>query len=149
LTDRLIKKRQPRHRFSLTPKYNTDIRRLLATLGEGHILALMTDQHARKNGMMVDFFGIPAATYTSAALLHLVTGTPLCFGYCARTGVMKYRIVAGPPIKVEPTGNKEGDIRRILESIHGQLESAIRDYPEQYLWAHRRWRDTPPPDSHG
>jgi lauroyl/myristoyl acyltransferase len=40
----------------------------------------------------------------------------------------------------KPTGDKEADIRASLEMINRQLEDVIRRYPEQYLWAHRRWR---------
>jgi len=28
-----------------------------------------------------------------------------------------------------------------LEALTVQLEDAIRQYPDQYLWAHRRWRN--------
>jgi len=31
-------------------------------------------------------------------------------------------------------------IRRITDDINARLERFIRLYPEQYLWAHRRWR---------
>jgi len=90
--------------------------------------------------MMVDFFGVPASTHTSPALLHLVTRAPLSFGYCLRTGRMAYKMVALAPIRHEPTGNKEKDVRAVLQTIHRCLEDAIRAHPEQYLWAHRRWR---------
>ena len=27
------------------------------------------------------------------------------------------------------------------QALNDRLEAAIRSYPEQYLWMHRRWRD--------
>jgi len=54
-------------------------------------------------------------------------------------------MVVLPPMDARPTGDKDADIRSILEEINRQLEDAIRRRPEQYLWAHRRWRKS---DSH-
>ncbi|MBN1556581.1 MAG: lysophospholipid acyltransferase family protein [Lentisphaerae bacterium] len=141
LADRLVQKRKPRNRFSLTPKHDTDIRRLIGTLKDGHILALMIDQHApRERGIPAEFFGHPASTHRSAALLHLVTGAPLCFAYSVRLGLMRYRLVAEAPLTFTSTGDKEADTRCILETLNRRLEAAIRANPEQYLWAHRRWK---------
>ena len=140
-TNRLMKKRKPRNRFRLTQKHDASTGRFLSVLRNGEVLALMIDQHARDRGMMIDFFGTPAATHTSPALLHLVTGAPLCFGYCLRMGPMSYRMKALEPISHKPTGNREQDVRAILEKLNGELEKIIRENPEQYLWAHRRWRN--------
>lgn len=139
--DSLMQKRKPRERFFLIPKYDkTNTDRFLRVLKDGHVLALMIDQHAIHGGMMIDFFGRPASTYRTVALLHLVTGVPLCFGYCRRTGRHRYELVATGPFHYKPSGDKDADIRRILEDLNRELEKAIRDVPEQYLWAHRRWK---------
>ena len=78
--ERLIQKYKPRDGFTLTPKNDANNSRLLNVLKRGEILAVMVDQSAGRRGMMVNFFGHPASTDTSAALLHLVTGAALCFG---------------------------------------------------------------------
>ncbi len=138
--DKLMKDRKPRHNFKLTPKHDADMGRLLTTLKEGNVLALLIDQHARDRGMMIDFFGSPAATHTSHAMLHLITKIPMCFGYCVKTGPMRFKFKALPPVTFERTGKRDDDVRAILEELTRDLEEAIRAYPEQYLWAHRRWR---------
>jgi len=138
--DALMKTRKPRNNFTLAPKHDADMGRLLGTLKSGHVLALLIDQHARARGMQIDFFGTPASTHTSPALLHLITKVPLCFGYCVKTGPMQFKFKALPPITVARTGKREADVRVILEQLTRELEAAIRAYPEQYLWAHRRWR---------
>lgn len=139
-TNELMKARKPRNRFTLTPKHDADIGRLLSVLRNGEILALMIDQHAKGQGMLINFFGTPASTHKSPALLHLVTKAPLCFGYCIRKGPMSYKLKAIAPIIHKPTGNREGDVRAILEKVTAELETAIRQNPEQYLWGHRRWK---------
>ncbi|MBN2492169.1 MAG: lysophospholipid acyltransferase family protein [Planctomycetes bacterium] len=143
LAHALMLRRKPRARFTLMPMHDANPARFFAVLRRGDVLALLMDQHARRRGMMVPFFGTPASTHTSPALLHLVTGAPLCFGYCVRTGPGAFRLVAGPPLSHPPTGRREEDIRTILEALNRQLEDAIRRYPEQYLWVHRRWRERP------
>ena len=140
LVEKLIQQRKPRYDFHLVAKYSADARRFLQILAEGHVLALLTDQHAHTGGMLVDFFGRPAHTHTSAALLHLVGKAPLCFAACRRTGAMSFELETSPPIHHERTGDKQTDIRAILEQLNGHLEAVIRRDPEQYLWAHRRWR---------
>jgi len=142
-TDRIVQERKPRNRFTLTPKHDVDAGRLLTALKQGNLLALLIDQHASRHGMMVDFFGTPASTHTSPALLHLITRAPICFGYCLRTGPMKYKLKAVDPIVHQPTGRRNEDVRAVLEKLNRLLEDAIRQAPDQYLWGHRRWREAP------
>ena len=54
---------------------------------------------------------------------------------------MDYVLRAEEPIRYESTGDRETDVRTILEMINRVLEKVIREYPDQYLWAHRRWRN--------
>lgn len=144
--DKLMQKRKPRERFSIIPKHDkANAGRFVKVLKEGHVLALMIDTHASWGGVMVDFFGRPASTYRTVALLHLVTGTPLCFGYCRRTGRHHYELVATGPFHYKPSGDKEADIKRILEDLNHELEKVIRAAPDQYLWGHRRWKPQPGP----
>ena len=42
------------------------------------------------------------------------------------------------PLKAKP--GKERDVADLLAVINQRLEAVIRRYPEQYLWAHKRWR---------
>ena len=140
-TDRLMQQRKPRQRFRMTPKHDVDMTRFLSAIKAGEVLALLVDQYApAKRGMVIDFFGTPASTHTSPALLHLITRAPLCFGYCVKTGPGRFLFKAPPPIETQRTGNRQTDVKAVLDRLTRELEAAIRLYPEQYLWAHRRWR---------
>ena len=100
--------------------------------------------------MMVEFFGHEASTHTAIALLHLTTKIPICFGCCRRTGPFKFELSATGPFTFERTGNKEQDVRLILEALNHELEEQIRQDPSQYMWAHRRWKEPrkkPAPES--
>ena len=115
--------------------------RFASILRDGEVLALLGDQFAGPRGVMIDFFGHPASTHSTAAMLHLVTRAPMCFAWCRRTGPMKFEIGTTGLIRHERSGDRKRDVREILERLNHELERVIREAPEQYLWAHRRWRD--------
>jgi len=140
LTERLIARRKPRYRFRLEPKHAPDPARFVSILRSGEVLALLSDQYAGPRGVMVDFFGHPASTHPTVAMLHLVARAPMCFAWCRRTGPMKFEIGTTGLIRHERSGDKKRDVREILERLNRELERVIREAPDQYLWAHRRWR---------
>ena len=141
LIERLVKKRKGRYRFHTIPKRDGNAGRLIQALDDKNILALLFDQHAGEPGIRVDFFGHPASTHKTIAMLHLVTRTPLCYAYCIRTGPLQFTVGTSPLIQQKRSGNKEEDIHSILSQLNRHLEETIRVDPVQYLWAHRRWRD--------
>lgn len=105
-------------------------------------MTLVMDQHAGdKHGVWVDFMGRPAATHTSPARLHLKSGAPILAGAFIRDSAFKYRMVAGTPLIYVPTGSREQDVLNLTALINQRLGEVIKRYPEQYLWAHKRWRE--------
>ncbi len=131
--------RRPRREFRTIPKYDPDPGRFLRLLGDGEILALLVDQHARQ-GIDVAFFGHPAKTHTTAAMLHLVARTPLTFAVCRRTADWTFELTLSPLIERPRSGDRNADVEAILRTLNDRLEAAIRRDPDQYLWGHRRWR---------
>ena len=108
---------------------------------KGAAMTLVMDQHAGpKYGMMIDFMGRPASTHTSPARLHLQFGAPILIGSVIREAPFKYRMITEEPITFTPTGNQEADTAALLTQLNQRLETLIRRYPEQYLWAHKRWK---------
>lgn len=103
---------------------------------ERSAMTILMDQHTY-GGSLLSFLGRPARTVTSAARLAIRTGYPVAVGSFVRLAPFKYRLVGGDPI-VFPPGTDRDQATQILND---RLSNAIRKYPEQYLWAHRRWRD--------
>ena len=103
---------------------------------ERSALTILSDQHTY-GGSLLRFFGRPARTVTSAARLAIRFGAPVVVGSFVRTGPYMYRAVGGKPLFF----GRDADRDAATQLINDRLEEAIRKYPEQYLWMHRRWRD--------
>ena len=57
---------------------------------------------------------------------------------------MKYRIYIDWPIKPVDTGDPDHDIRVMVQEFNHRLEKYITEFPEQWMWTHRRWKTRPP-----
>jgi len=125
-------------------------RPILKTLKSGGSAGILMDQNTSlQEGLFVDFFGIPAATSTSVALLALRTDAPILPGYLTPLHSGRYTIKFLPPIEVVRTGNMSRDIEVNTRKLNEVLESIIREQPESWLWGHKRWKYQPegnPPD---
>ena len=106
---------------------------------------LLVDQDARRHGVFVPFLGAPASTIPTPAELALRTGAAIIPAFSERTGP-GFRYVArfGPPVACAASGDHGADVLRITAEINRRLEDAVRAHPEQWLWAHRRWKTAPP-----
>ena len=103
---------------------------------ERSAMTILMDQYAH-GGPLLSFLGRPARTVTSAARLAIRTGYPVVVGSFVRIAPYRYRLVGGDPIVF----GKDEDRDRATQVLNDRLSDAIRKYPEQYLWMHRRWRD--------
>ena len=99
-------------------------------------MTILMDQYSH-NGALLKFMGRPARTFTSATRLAMRTGYPLAVGSFVRIAPYRYRLVGGLPLRF----TKDDDRDKCTQLLNDRLEAAIRQYPEQYLWVHRRWRD--------
>jgi KDO2-lipid IV(A) lauroyltransferase len=116
---------------------------LLGALKRGESVCIIADQHAgHAEGVETLFFGHPARSHASPALLHLHTGVPILVAVSRRLpGNLQFEFACAPPIRFAPGGDKDADIRRLTQLYTTALEDLIRLDPVQWLWAHRRWLD--------
>lgn len=133
---------QLRDGFETIDKHDTNPIKIVRALKKKRILALLTDQHAHDAGScVVNFFGMPAVTYSTPAMLQYMTGAPILICFVTRTGLFKFHFEFSKPLyfKVEKE-SMDADIQAATQYIASELESRIRDNPRQYLWMHRRWK---------
>jgi KDO2-lipid IV(A) lauroyltransferase len=148
LSDRLINSIRRKAGISLISMKNS-LRGCVRSLRENHILGLIADQDAGRDGVFVRFFNRPASTAAGPAYFALSTGAPFLFFTLVRGKGGGYTLHVSPPLKVRSTGNREQDIRQNTRLWSDELESWVRKYPGQWFWVHRRWHTKPRGAKHG
>jgi Kdo2-lipid IVA lauroyltransferase/acyltransferase len=119
------------------------VRRIPRALKAGHVVALVADQGTK--GMAstyVPFFGRLAKTPRGPGVFAIRMGVPIFVGTAIRLPSGNYRALV-EPVSVRETGDRERDVDAVVASYTNVLERWVRQYPEQYLWHHRRWRRRP------
>ena len=138
--DALVTRRFNEAGFGVFPKRGS-LDAMLDRLAAGDVIVFPFDQHARPpDGIEVDFFGHPAWTFKSLAIIALATGAPVLLATSWREAdgrhVLRFEEPMSP-IECENTGEA---IRRNTRAYNVMLEKAILRRPEQWYWVHRRWK---------
>jgi KDO2-lipid IV(A) lauroyltransferase len=108
------------------------------------LLGFIADQDAGRRGLYVDFFGRPASTYKSIALLAIRHQTPIVVGYARRTSdAFDFEIGVERIIRPAEWAEQDDPVRWITQQYTAALERLVRRDPGQYLWFHRRWKHRP------
>jgi KDO2-lipid IV(A) lauroyltransferase len=113
-------------------------------IDRGGALCFIADQDAGRKGLFVDFFGRRASTYKSIGLLAMQKRVPIVVGYAVRVQRgFHYRLAVERIIQPEEWESQSDPLRWVTQTFSHALEAAIRRWPEQYLWVHRRWKHRP------
>ncbi|HVU42857.1 MAG TPA: lipid A biosynthesis lauroyl acyltransferase [Xanthobacteraceae bacterium] len=114
--------------------------RLARLLQNGVHVGMLVDQHYTK-GVEVQFFGRTCKANPLIALLARQLECPI-YGLRAirLPDRNRFRIDITDPI--EPPRDADGrvDVQGTMQAITNVIEGWVREYPEQWLWLHRRWR---------
>ncbi len=125
------------------------VRRVLKTLAAGEGVALLIDQHMHSpDAIWVDFFERPAATTSTLAALALRTRAPVVPVFAVPVDGGRYRMIYEHPVE-PPTSGDADAIREFTQRCTDVLEMYVRRRPDLWLWMHRRWRDSPLPETRG
>ena len=145
--DRLATRMRERSEVDLIDK-RAALRPVLRALADGAMVGILLDQNAaRREGVFVPFFGHPASTSKSLAVLALRTGSPIVPAFIHREDAGLHRVVVAAPLALPLSGNVEAAVVTLTARCTEAIEAAIRTTPDQWLWMHDRWR-TRPSDEH-
>jgi len=138
--DAVVTRRFNEAGFGVFPKRGS-LDAMLDRLASGDAIVFPFDQHARPpDGIESEFFGHPAWTFKSLAIIALATGAPVLPATSWREPnghhVLRFEDPMSP-IECENTGEA---IRRNTRAYNQALERAILRRPEQWYWVHRRWK---------
>jgi len=117
------------------------VRETLRALHAGMGVAMLIDQNVRSGArVFVDFFGRPASTTPTLALLALKTGAPILpmFSFPGPHG--SYRFICLPEVAVPATGDRDADVRALTQECTRIIEEQARARPGCWLWMHERWK---------
>jgi Kdo2-lipid IVA lauroyltransferase/acyltransferase len=129
--------RRDRYPRGLLPKGTDAARKVVRIIREGGAVALLADLRDRR-GISVPFFGRPAPSTPFPALLARSNDAFLLAGRVVRTKGVHF-IIEAEVIDPPRTGDRDADIQDATRRVHELFEKWIREHPEQWMWAHRRW----------
>jgi KDO2-lipid IV(A) lauroyltransferase len=116
------------------------IRKTYQTLKEKKIVAMVADQRGPQESIKVEFFGRKVSVHVGPAVLALKTGAPILCGIPVRQKDYSYKLVMHEISKDNLPEDNEEKIIELSQRHTSYLESFIREYPEQWLWMHKRWK---------
>ena len=111
---------------------------LMSALDKGIHVGVLVDQKFRR-GIEVPFFGKDAPTNTLLAKLARRYDCPVHGARSIRLPNGRFRLEITDEIELPRDKEGEIDIRGTTELITSVIEDWVREYPEQWLWIHRRW----------
>jgi KDO2-lipid IV(A) lauroyltransferase len=119
------------------------VRKMLEALKKGEIVGLIADQSAPKESVAVEFFGRLVPTYEGPAVFSLRTGAPLILGCTVRQEDGNYKMQLTRVPCDDLHGASDENIRELTQRQVRMTEKIIRQYPEQWMWMHKRWKHVP------
>jgi Kdo2-lipid IVA lauroyltransferase/acyltransferase len=103
-------------------------------------VGILIDQNTSvEEGVFVDFFGMQACAGAAFVKFAHHSGAAVVPGFALWEPKERRYVLRFYP-EIPMTGDVQADTQR----IHRLLESVIREYPDQWLWIHRRWKTRPP-----
>lgn len=134
----LLRSRERIFTGGMISKGSHAMKRVFGLLRSGYGVGMLADQRQANRGVPVTFFGAQAPSTPLPVLLALKTDARLVVMRCKRVGRVRYALEA-IEMPVERTGDQDADVARLTQAIHSQFEAWIRERPEEWMWAHRRW----------
>ena len=116
------------------------LRAVVRVIRAGHPFYFLPDMDfGARDSIFVPFFGVNTATITAMPRLAELTGARILPVITRQVGD-GYEVKFYPPWDDYPTGNLEADVRR----MNAFIEERVLEMPEQYFWAHKRFKTRPP-----
>lgn len=139
LLDRLVARHRTLSGNHLIEKKDF-VRGILKALARNEAVGILVDQNTSLDqGVFADFFRLPACSNAGFARIAARSQAAVIPGFaCWSHAERRYILRFYPPVEI--VGDTAADTQRVQSAI----EKAIREFPDQWLWIHRRWKTRPP-----
>jgi KDO2-lipid IV(A) lauroyltransferase len=136
--DRIVEERRASSGNHLLSKRDF-ARSILHALRSNEAVGILVDQNtAPENAAFVPFFGKLASSNLTFAKLAARSGAAVIPGFAIwHKAEQRYVLRFYPELPMS------GDAAADTALIQASAEAAIREYPDQWLWIHRRWKTQP------
>jgi Kdo2-lipid IVA lauroyltransferase/acyltransferase len=137
--DRIIEQIRAVKMGTLIPAGRDAPLKLAEALQRGQHVAMLVDQYLT-NGVEVTFFGRKTKANPMLARLLRQVECPVHGVRIIRLPGHRFRAELSE--EVHPVRDNSGqiDVQGTTQAITSVIEGWIREYPDQWLWLHRRWR---------
>jgi KDO2-lipid IV(A) lauroyltransferase len=136
--DRVIEKGRRRH-YGIRSFHKYQVGELIAFLKEGGQVWYACDQDfGRRTQLFTPFFGVETGCVTKPTRIARESGASVICVSHLRTPSGAYQITFSP-IQEDFGKDQQAD----AATWNGFIEATIRDYPDQYLWLHKRFKTRP------
>jgi Kdo2-lipid IVA lauroyltransferase/acyltransferase len=113
--------------------------KLAQALQNGQHVAMLVDQYFT-NGVEVTFFGRKTRANPMLARLLRQVECPIHGVRIIRLPGHRFRAELSEEVKPARDAAGQIDVQGTMQAITSVIEGWIREYPDQWLWLHRRWR---------
>lgn len=121
------------------PKGKGVFKPIIEALRRNELVGLLADQNAGSDGYIVEFFGKPSSTFTGPTVFAAKNGAAILPVFSVRQKDNSHKVVFFEPILTSVTASEE-DIKKYTKEYTKRIEEIVREYPEQWLWLHKRWK---------
>ncbi len=119
----------------------------MRALKRGEAVGILMDQNMlAMEGIFVEFFGRAACTTSSPARLVQKTGVPVVLGLVLWNPATGKYALKFEPVEWIPDADPEREIVANTQNFTRLIERYVRQYPDHWLWVHKRWKTRPPGD---
>ena len=137
--DRIIQQIRAVKMGTLIPAGRDAPLRLAEALQNGQHVAMLVDQYLT-NGVEVTFFGRKTRANPMLARLLRQVECPIHGVRIIRLPNHRFRAELSEEVKPVRDASGQIDVPGTMQAVTSVVEGWIREYPDQWLWLHRRWR---------
>ena len=119
------------------------LRKAFRCLKQNELLAILADVDTKTSGVFVNFFGRSAHTPVGPVAIARKTDAPLLPVFMVRQPDNTHHMIIEPALDLQKTEHKQHDLIENTHRFTCLIERYIRQYPEQWIWMHDRWKTRP------
>lgn len=124
---------------NIIPSDSLAIFKLTENLKNNKNIGILVDQKYNK-GIKCSFFGKEVKTNPLAIKLAEKFNCDLYPAFCVRISNGKYKIILQEKLELIKDKNGKINVQANCQLLNDIVEQWVRDYPEQWMWFHNRWK---------